>query len=137
MNLPPLYYKGGYKYICQADWQGQINLYPPHPIDTQYCKVSTDGDITIAKWYGSDGPSGPSIDTDTFMLGAWVHDALYQLLREEHLPPSFRKDADRVLVEICEAKGMSWFRRQYVYRSLRMFGSPAASPKNIKEVFIA
>ena len=137
MNLPPLYYKGGYKYICQEDWQGQINLYPTEDIETPYCKLSMDGDISISRGYGSDGPSGPSIDTDTFMLGAWVHDALYQLLRDEALPQTYRQGADRVLVEICEAKGMNWFRRQYVYRSLRMFGSPAASPHNKKEVLIA
>jgi len=37
--------------------------------------------LFISAGYSSDGPSGPTIDTKSFMLGAFVHDALYEMLR--------------------------------------------------------
>ncbi len=47
-------------------------------------------------------PNGPTIETKTFMRASLVHDALYQLMREEHLElhalawiPTMQDSADR------------------------------------------
>jgi Protein of unknown function (DUF1353) len=84
--------------------------------------------LTIKTGYAWDGPSGPTIDTKTFMRGSLVHDVLYQLIRLEILPSSARKQADQVLREICIADGMSRFRAWYIYRAVRTFGGSSATP---------
>ena len=84
------------------------------------------GVLTVKKYYTWDGPSGPTIDTDDFMRGALVHDALYQLIRQGVIRKSFRKKADKILYRICREDGMSWFRAHYVLRGVRWFGGSSA-----------
>ena len=83
-------------------------------------------DLVISSGYAWDGPSGPAIDTKTFMRGSLVHDALYQLLRLEAVKLSdlheARKYADELLVELCRQDGMNRFRAWYVYWVVRYFG---------------
>lgn len=78
--------------------------------------------LHIAEGYTWDGPSGPTIDTPSFMRGSLVHDALYDLIKAGHLPKSARRHADRVLYLICREDGMSWFRAQYVWLGVRIGG---------------
>jgi hypothetical protein len=42
-----------------------------------------EGLLFISVGYSSDGPSGPTIDAKSFMLGAFVHDALYEAMLGE------------------------------------------------------
>ena len=56
------------------------------------------GRLHVLRGYAWDGPSGPTIDTKSFMRASVVHDVFYQCHREGILPPSRRKLADRELV---------------------------------------
>ena len=96
--------------------------------DADYLKLAADGELVVKKSYAWDGPSGPTIDTPDFMRGALVHDALYQLIRMEVLPPRYRAYADLLLKKICLEDGMSSFRAGYVYLAVRIFGASAAKP---------
>ncbi len=88
--------------------------------------VLAHGILTLKPGYMWDGPSGPTVDTENFIRASLVHDALYQLIREGVLPiKPYRKKADKLLLEICEKDGMSWFRRRYVYYAVRQFGGSA------------
>lgn len=86
--------------------------------------------LLIKAGYAWDGPSGPTLDTPSFMRGSLVHDVLYQLMRERQIPRSFRRDADQILVDICKQDGMSWIRRRWVYAAVRLFGGKFAKPRN-------
>lgn len=86
------------------------------------------GWMVVKKRYTWDGPSGPTIDTKTFMRGSLIHDALYQLIREGVLPQSARKRCDEILREICLEDGMSRIRAWAVYRGVRMGGAKACKP---------
>lgn len=130
-------YKAGYKYQLATNEIVQTKIYPPSIIKNDYIKLTPKGLLCINKGYAWDGPSGPTIDTKSFMRGSLVHDALYQLMREKLLPLSWRKGADLELVAICKEDGMSAPRRTWVYNSLRMFGGAAADPKNVKKIFTA
>lgn len=79
--------------------------------------------LTIAKGYAWDGPSGPTIDTLTWMLASVIHDALYQLMREGVIPRSCRDDADKEMYGICVAEGMFILRAWYSYHGVRLFGA--------------
>jgi hypothetical protein len=121
-------YAEGYKYQLRRTYVDTIGIKPAHDIRTAYIDLTVDGVLTIRGGYAWDGPSGPTIDTDTFMRGSLVHDALYQLMREGHLDMDQRQPADQILRDICQADGMWMPRRWWVYHGLRFGGGPAADP---------
>lgn len=96
-----------------------------------WVRLHTDGVLTVRKGYAWDGPSGPSIDTPSFMRGSLFHDALYQLIRERRLEDWDGEDrlrADELIRDVCLADGMLPFRAGYVFWTLRAFGQRAATP---------
>ncbi len=74
-------YSGGYKYQLRRDIKVRVSIRQPRDIVTRFIKLTPDGYLTVRLGYASDGPSGPTVDTKTIMRGAFVHDALYQLIR--------------------------------------------------------
>jgi len=128
-------YNGGYKYQLKEKYSVTISIKPAAPIDTEYIDLDAEGTLTIAEGYAWDGPSGPTIDTLTFMRGSLVHDALYQLMREGKLDHiSNREAADRTLQKICKEDGMWSLRAWWVYHGVRLFADPAADPAEKRPV---
>ena len=122
-------YKGGYKYQLKRGYRVQITLRPAQPIDTEYIKLDAAGNLSLKEGYAWDGPSGPTIDTLDFMRGSLIHDALYQLMRDNLLDhDNYREAADMTLRAICREDGMSALRAWWVYHGVRLFGDPAADP---------
>lgn len=98
----------------------------PYAFDqfTIYCKYLTlsEGVLIINAGYTWDGPSGPAIDTDNFMVPSLVHDALYQLLRETKLDNTmFRRLADEVFRDMALEEGMWKIRAWNAYYMVRIF----------------
>ena len=130
-------YRRGYKYQLAKTFTVTVKIFPFTVIDVGFISLTTDGFLTIREGYASDGPSGPTMDTPSSIRGAFVHDALYQLLRLGFLPQGFRKDCDQAAYELWTEDGMWVWRARLWRRELNNFGSPAADPKNIKRVYIA
>ncbi len=131
-------YNDGYKYQLKAAYTVDIDIKPATAIETEYINLDAEGRLVIAKGYAWDGPSGPTIDTLTFMRGSLVHDALYQLMRESYLDHnSYREPADRVLQKICKEDGMWSLRAWWVYHGVRLFADPAADPSDKRPVIRA
>jgi hypothetical protein len=117
-----------YKYQLEAPYEYKLDLsrFPvtnATPNDYIHFHANV---MVLSAGYAWDGPSGPTIDTKTFMRGSLIHDALYQLLRErvvrvEHLHEA-RQYADELLREICLEDGMNRFRAWYVFWAVRYFG---------------
>ena len=117
-----------WKYQLLRDWSTDTNMtgfYINNPMFT----LDKNGWLIVRRGYAWDGPSGPTIDTKTFMRASVVHDVFYQLLREGKLPPSRRKQADQELVRFAKMDGMNPVRRFYAYWSLRAFAGGAAKLK--------
>ena len=91
-----------------------------------------EGLLGIHKGYAWDGASGPTWDTKTSHRGSLVHDALYQLMRESHLPPGYREYADDLLREILLEDGMNKFRAWLWWKNCRAFGGRAARPRLLR-----
>ena len=130
-NTPPrpagygkIWYKAGYKYQLNCSHHHVLtDLRPTNAIHTEFVDISTAGSLVIKQGYAWDGPSGPTIDTKSFMRGSLVHDALYQMIRRRLLPMDpCRNQADRELRRICRQDGMNWIRAWYVYRAVDTFG---------------
>src|SRR3990167_2418178 len=123
MNGDRIRYRSGYKYQLVEDYSVQLeHIRTLNPIKFEYISLEPSGLLNIKSGYAWDGPSGPTVDSNNFMRGSLIHDALYQLIREGLLRRDVREDADKELVLACEKDGMSWIRRKYVYLSLRGFG---------------
>ena len=101
-------------------------------VDTPYVKLRADGLLEIARGYAWDGPSGPTLDTPSFMRGSLVHDALYQLIRIRKLPLAYREFADLLLQKICLEDGMCPIRAGWVYLGVKLFGGKHARPGSEK-----
>ncbi len=140
LRMECISYKKGYKYQLVEEYFADIPIKPCADIysGSDYIILTCEGKITIKKGYAWDGPSGPTIDTRNFMRGSLVHDALYQLMREDKLDHNiYREAADRLLQKICKEDGMSSVRAWWVYKGLRIGGDPAAEPANKKPVIKA
>lgn len=122
-------YNDGYKYQIKETYTLSVEIRPDKNIATPFILLDTEGNLTIIKGYAWDGPSGPAIDTLSFMRGSLVHDALYQLMREKELDnDKHREVADRILQRICKEDGMWSLRAWWIYHSVRLFADPAADP---------
>lgn len=132
-------YKKGYKYQLASEYVTDIDIKPEEDITTNdYISLSSEGHLIIKRGYAWDGPSGPTFDTLNFMRGSLVHDALYQLMRNEHLDKDeYREDADRLLQTMCKKDGMFSLRAWWVYWGVHKFGDPSADPSNKKPVIRA
>lgn len=111
----------GYKYELMDEYRIPVMLPSSIAVPDPYVYIS-EGYLVIKKYYTWDGPSGPSIDTPSFMRGSLVHDALYQLMREGQLSKEYKDYADNLLRQICLEDGMSKFRAWYVYQAVHTFG---------------
>lgn len=113
-------YRDGYKYQLLEDYTVEINIRGQN-IDHPFIKLDPSGLLTIKTGYAWDGASGPARDTKNFMRGSLVHDALYQLMREEHLDHKFREEADLTLKSIIREDGMNWFSAWAVFIAVDLF----------------
>lgn len=110
-----------YKYqLVSKDLKVKINHSMGKFVETDWVIVNGDT-VTVKKGYCWDGASC-AIDTHSFMVSSLVHDALYQLMRLQIIPDSYRENADKILKDLCLKYGMSKIRANYVYVAVRLFG---------------
>ena len=130
-------YKSGYKYqLVEGHEETLPKPLRSYNVVTDYIKIAN-GKISLRKGYAWDGPSGPTIDTKNFMRGSLIHDALYQLMREDVIAADNRPAVDHLLHDMCRKDGMSWIRAQVVWAAVTLFGGKSASVSQRKEVKVA
>lgn len=134
-------YRKGYKYQLDKLYIHSLPFKVDTRVDTDWCWIKTNIDgmqsLFIYRDYAWDGPSGPAVDTPSFMRASLVHDALYQLMREGKLPESYRKAADDLMRQICREDGMCWLRAWWCYRAVRRFAAKAARKGHTRSVITA
>ena len=117
-----IYYKAGFKYQLTESYECHISFRPRNPIVTDLITLTTTGVFQIKQGYAWDGPSGPTIDFKNFMRASLIHDATYQLMRESHIPLTYREQSDRELRQNCIADGMWTFKAWVVYKAVQFGG---------------
>ncbi len=126
-------FRKGYKYSLWETYRVQIAI-RGQVVKHRLFELDVDGWLIIFADYPWDGPSGPTIDTPSFMRGSLVHDVLFEMLRLGLLPhdPCFHL-ANCELEKICLEDGMWPCRARYVYTAVEKFASAAAAiaPENI------
>ena len=131
----PIAYSSGYKYQLASAYVVAVGI--KLTANTKFLVLTGTGDLFIKAGYAWDGPSGPTFDTKNFMRGSLVHDALYQLMREGHIPEDYREQADRLLQRMCIEDGMTAIRAWWVYKAVRFAGGPSAARGSGKPVLCA
>ena len=128
-------YRGGYKYQTLDAVEIHTTVKDMFSANV-FCTLDLNGLLRINPGYAWDGPSGLfTVHTDNFMTPSLVHDALYQMIREELIPADpCRLLADKLLKKMCIERGMSALRAQYVYAAVRNFGSASAIPGDTRPV---
>jgi len=132
--MDSIQYREGFKYQLDADYKTILNFGAPKPIKTYNVQFLPDGILEIKRGYAWDGPSGPTIDTKTFMRGSLIHDVLYQLIRMGELPMDYRRAADAELKDCCIQDGMNKLRAWWVHKALDYAGRSAALPSATKRI---
>ena len=132
-----VFYRAGYKYQLAKDLHAETAIRPDRDIDTEYIKLDTLGNLTIKEGYASDGPSGPTIDKPDSMRGAFIHDAKYQLIREQWIAKNWKATADIELRTDLVLDGMSKIKAELWYIGVRFFAYSATEPYNEPKVIEA
>lgn len=99
--------------------------------------LDASGVLTIAAGYAWDGASGPIADDATTIRGSLVHDALYQLMRELGLSPTWREAADDLLRDLCIEDGLHPAMAGIVHAAVRAFGGAHIDPASARPVLVA
>lgn len=136
MNSRAIRYRQGYKYQLAEPFtiQTPVMGFKAHH---GFLRLGVDGVLTLKNGYASDGPSGPTVDTLDFMRGAFVHDALYQLIRLGLIPEKYKDAADILLRELCLEDGMNMVRAYFVYWAVRWKGDAALYPSSDNQIITA
>ena len=129
-------YSQGYKYQLEKDFITEVEIFG-ESITSLYIELRPDGYLLIRKGYAWDGPSGPTIDTKSFMRGALVHDALYQLMREHNLNRNYRSTADDIMRKFCIKDGMNYITAWASWFGVRLFGRASARPEGSYKITTA
>lgn len=89
----------------------------------KWVELCGDGLLRLNRGYCYDGPSGPALDTMSMARASLIHDAGLQLIAEGQLPiKPWKKHFDQEFRLIMKEDGVLWFRRQYSYAAVRLFG---------------
>ena len=130
-------YREGYKYQLAEDEIAETGFSLPKGVRSRFINLTKTGKLTIKDGYAWDGASGPTFDTEAAMTPSLIHDALYQLMRHELIPQSFRVPADELFIKLCRDRGMWFLRARLWWRGLQIANGEAALPENKKKVFEA
>jgi hypothetical protein len=131
-----LEYRAGFKYQLTSNYSKQTEILG-FDIDTAYIKLASDGLLTLKCGYATDGPSSLTIDTRNSIRAAFVHDALYYLIRNGYLDQEWKKYADKLFYEILLEDGMGKPRAYIWYCGVRWKGAEALYPSKEKPVLRA
>lgn len=135
MEQECIHYRKGYKYQLAKSYALKLPQILEQSVNSDFIQLYPEGHLVIQKGYAWDGASGPAPDTPSLMRATLIHDALYQLMREEHISADkFRKTADRLLYRQSIEDGLWPAFAALVYLSVRVFGNPSADPANRKQL---
>jgi len=137
MKGDKIHYRGGYKYQLDFSYSVRTPICPTKDVHCEFVSLTRDGLLTVEEGYAWDGASGPTIDTASSMRGSLVHDALYQLMRQNLLPHTCRPAADDMLFNLCVEDGMFRWRAWLWRKMVGEFADPASRHENDNPVEIA
>jgi hypothetical protein len=123
------------KYQLAEDERFQTAFRPARDIVTDLIWLTTEGVLTIRRYYAWDGVSGPVVDRKSNWHAGCCHDALYELMRRGRLDHNRWRDADREFAKQLKKHGAWKITRQIDMAGLKLSHGKYAQPENRKKVF--
>jgi len=135
-DLSPLYLTKGYKYKLERIFVAKLPIRLEKDIVSNcgLVSLSKEGLLTVEPGFPWDGASGLTIDTPSSMRGAFIHDVLYLLMRQGHLPYFHKTLADEVLRDVCILDKMWKWRAKKWFKAVQTFGRDSAT--KLRKVFV-
>lgn len=131
-----LEYRDGYKYQLAKDYTHRVPILG-YTIDTEFLQLNPEGFMTLKRSYATDGPSGLTFDTRNSIRGAFIHDAIYWLIRNGLIEKKYKELADILLRDICIEDGMFKVRAYYWYYAVSKEGIHSLYPSSEKTILRA
>lgn len=122
-------YSDGWKYRAEAR-VCLLTSIRGYAAKTPWVELRADGWLILEPGYCWDGPSGPAVDTPSFMRASAGHDGAHQLMRLGLIPQSCRESIDKDMRRWCREDGMWPLRVWYCWWAVRNFAAGAADPAN-------
>ena len=129
-------YRDGFKYQLAKSYTTKTDILG-FDIDTAYIKLTPDGILKLKNGYATDGASGPTIDTKNTIRGAFIHDALYYLIRNGYIGIEWKSYADKLLKKMLIEDGMWTLRTNWWYLGVKWRGADSLYPSKEKPVLRA
>jgi hypothetical protein len=138
MKGDKIYYKKGYKHQLVEDYRVFVGIIPDKfDVDTPFLKLDRNGYLTVKAGYAWDGASGPTLDTPSVKRASLVHDALYQLMREEKISLLNREKTDSLLRDIMKEDGANTIRAWLWYKAVQWAALKSATCEGERPVITA
>lgn len=145
-----LYYQDAPKYLYKISKTFSIEvpfesgLLPGQVVANEFIRLECiDAEtvlITAKAGYAWDGASG-AVNTESWIIASLIHDILYQLMREQLLGRSLRKQADLAMYYFLKKSMIrgNYFSRRWgaaraklSYETVRKFGAKHTKPRKVK-----
>lgn len=118
-------YTSGFKYQIVEEFTVQTGIKPEIPARWLFVELEPSGWLKIKKGFASDGPSGPTIHSKSGMVAAFVHDALYALMKRELLSKKYKDATDLLFFRLLLEDGMWPWRAKLWYKAVKDLGCDA------------
>lgn len=136
MAIGVVRYQSGYRFRLKSAFRCQTGI-KEACAGNEFVGLDAAGWLTIAAGYAWDGCSGPLADDATTIRGSLVHDALYALMREHGLSPTWREAADDLLRDLFVEDGLHHAMAGIAHAAVRAFGGAHIDPANARPVLTA
>lgn len=131
----PILFNTNKKYRHQLDEEFELDLCQKFSNGSHFngfVTLTEEGILTLSKGYAWDGVSFPKLDIDSCknLRASVVHDALYQLIRndDEFRTKENKKIADKILRELLILDGFSKIAAWSLWIAVSAFGKPGTEP---------
>lgn len=112
-----------YKYELVQDCSNPTRI-KGKEVDTDYFKLTKEGQLTAKKGYRWDGASGPTIDGASTMRATLFHDLIWQLMQEGYVTENYRNYSNKLFRSMLIEDGMWRWRANVWYYTVDMVGRP-------------
>lgn len=135
-NIKWISYVEGYKYQLSETYRHNVDILG-YVIETEFISLDPNGNLVLKDGYASDGPSGPTYDTKSSVRGAFIHDALYWLMRNGYIDITYKDYADKLFYAVLVEDGMWKLRAWIWYQGVHNRGINSLYPSSEKPILRA
>ena len=130
-------YRDGYKYQLTEQLLFETDIRPGRNVRSRWVELDKCGILRVREGFAWDGASGPVFDRLANMRGGCIHDALYYLMRNGHIPRNLWRAADLEYAKALREDGAWRITVAVDLFGLKLAAGRAAHPRDKKRILTA